>query len=114
MTDELLSSIIRLENEILEQLQIEQARADAWLERVRSEEQQRISNFDKEETEAEHIALEEARARADEEASAIESREAERCQRIESLDEKELVEVLRRHLIKVLPGRIDDCQDVQS
>ena len=33
MTDELLSSIIQLENEIQEQLQIEHARVDAWLER---------------------------------------------------------------------------------
>lgn len=104
MADELLSSIIQVENEIQEQLQVEQARADAWLERVRTEEQKKMSSINQEQNQADSIALKEAQTRAAEEATAIVSQEVERCQQLESFDDKELEEVLRRHLVKILPG----------
>lgn len=104
MADELLSSIIRLENEIQEQLQLEQSRADAWLERVRTEEQTNVSRINQEQEEAARIALKEAQKLAEEEATAIERQEAERCQRLASLEDKELMEVLKRHLVGILPG----------
>ncbi|HKJ05118.1 MAG TPA: hypothetical protein VJ974_05920 [Geopsychrobacteraceae bacterium] len=114
MADELLSSIIRLENEIQEQLKAEQQRADQWLSRVRTEELERFHSISRQLEEADENALQEARLRATDEANEIEHRETEHCRRLEILEDKELVEILKRHVTRVLPGRIDDHQDVQS
>jgi len=104
MADELLSRIIRLENEIQEQLNLEQERANTWLERVHTEEQVNLSRINSEQKDADRIALNEAKTRAAEEAAAVERDENERCLQLESLENKELEEVLKRHLVKILPG----------
>ena len=114
MADELLSSIIRLENEIQQQLKAEQVRAEQWLSRVRTEEQEKFLKISRQLEEADRSALKEARQRATEESSAIGRRETKRCRRLETLEDKELLEVLKRHVTRVLPGRVDDHQDVQS
>jgi hypothetical protein len=114
MADELLSSIIRLENDIQKQLKSEQLRADAWLARVRADEEEQLLRISTEREEADRTALREARQRAEEESAAIERREAKRCRRLEAFDDQELAEILQRYLVKVLPGRADDCQDVQG
>jgi len=104
MADELLRSIIQIENEILEQLEQEQARADAWLERVRDEQKKELSHLNEEQRQADRIALKEAQGRAADEATEIVRQEAERCQRLESISDNDLVEILKRHLVRILPG----------
>lgn len=105
MADELLSSIIRLENEIQDQLQSEQARAEAWLEQVRVEEHERLLEVTRRQEEEDARALEEARKQAKIDAEDIKNRENKRCHCLESFEDSELLEVLKRHLLKVLPGQ---------
>lgn len=105
MADELLSSIIRLESEIQDQLQTEQARAEAWLEQVRDEEHERLLEVTRRQEEEDARALEEAKKQAHIDSEKIENRENKRCHCLESMDDSELLEVLKRHLLKVLPGQ---------
>lgn len=114
MADELLSHIIRLESEIQDQLQHEQDRAEAWLEQVREEEGKRLARVCADQEIAKNKALADARRQADRDAFEIEERERLRCQCLETLGDDELEKVLKRHLIKVLPRRNDDHQNVQS
>jgi len=104
MADELLGHIIRLENEIQEQLQAEQELAGRWLERVRAAEDQRLSHAEQGQDAADRAMLDATRYEAEREAAESEERVRGYCKRLENIADHQLEEVLRRHLLKVLPG----------
>ncbi len=114
MTDHLLSAVIRLENRIQQQLQQEQARADAWLVMVRAElEQQTHATLqalaDEDDQNRASAALSAQQA-----AAALEAQEKYYCAQLEKLSDQTVAEILRRQLVKLLPGQTDDHRDVQS
>ena len=114
MADELLSAVIRLENEIQQQLQQEQAQADTWLARVRAEQDGRISRALEELTAEDEQALAAAKQSAKQEAEALITDEKRSCNHLEAISDRELLDVLRRQIVKILPRQIDDHQDVES
>ena len=114
MADKLLNDVIQLENRIQEQLRDEQCRADAWLERVRTEQGELARRAGRQLAEQNRQVLAGAKRRAEQQAAQLEAREQECCRRLERLDDELLKEVLRRQVNRILPGRVDDHQDVQS
>lgn len=114
MADELLSAVIRLENEIEDQLQQEQDRADAWLARVRTE-QENTDRHNLQKLTDENGQIEAAaEQRANEAVVALESSEKNYCNELEQMSDQILLEILRRQLARLLPGQNDDHQDVQN
>ena len=114
MADELLSAVIRLENQIQQQLQQEQTRADVWLAGVRTELEQQNG-----ETLLELSAgIEQIRAAATQSAKqaagALEATEKRYCGNLGKISDQTLEEILRRQLVSLLPGQTDDHQDVKS
>ncbi|PLX91970.1 MAG: hypothetical protein C0619_06765 [Desulfuromonas sp.] len=104
MADELLSDIIGLENEIQQQLKSEQDRADSWLERVTVEQKLRLSCFRQKMEQVDHETAEKTKQQAESEAAEIERQGAVYSLNLEALEENELLEVLNRHIGKILPG----------
>ncbi len=114
VADELLSAVIRLENRIQQQLQQEQARADTWLAGVRAEQEEHASQIRQELADEDERILAAAGQQDEQEAEALVACEKQYCRRLEQISDQVLLEVLRRQLLRILPGQVDDHQDVQS
>jgi vacuolar-type H+-ATPase subunit H len=114
MSDELLNAVIRLENQIQQQLQQEQARADTWLAGVRNE-QEECGRRALQELEQENAQILAADGQsAEHEAGRLVEIEECYSRRLEKISDQVLSEVLGRQLTRLLPGAIDDHKDVQS
>ncbi len=114
MADELLNAVVRLEAEIQQQLEQEQARAAAWLAGVRKElAEENAQAVEKDGAAARH-ALQAAEDEAKQLASALVAAEMRYCQSLEEIDDEMLLEVLGQELLKVLPEQRDDHQDGES
>lgn len=111
MADEILNAIIQLENQIEQQLQAEQVRAAAWLAEVRREQEAEIDQVRQELQETSQQRLAEAEQKAERQAEDVLQHEMEYCRRLEEFSDQELLEVLRRQLVRLLPRRVDDHQN---
>ncbi len=104
MSDQLLDAVIRLENQIQQQLQLEQERAEGWLDKVRQEQQHLLVQAEEQTGLEREKDLAEARQRAEQQAAALIAAEMEYCSRLEEFSDQELVEVLRHQLVsRLLP-----------
>lgn len=114
MADELLNSVIQLENQLQLQLHQERERAAEWLDGLRGEQDRRAAAA-RNELEAEKertLAIE--KQRAEQKAQELIDTEQNYCRRLDGLSDQVLSATLRRNLVKILPGQGDDHQDVQS
>ena len=114
MADELLSAVIRLENQIQQQLRQEQLRADTWLAGVRKDLEEETRQVLQElATENEQIQTA-TEQRSKLVAAKLESEEKHYGNKLEKISDQVLLEVLGRQLMRLLPGQIDDHQNVKS
>jgi hypothetical protein len=104
MTDELLNNIIQLEKVIQAEVAEEQARATAWQIRELSALQEALAAARKEEELHCRQLLAEKKSSLLREGAAIEEAVAAWCERLTSLEEAILQDVLKRHLVIILPG----------
>lgn len=114
MADQILNAVIQLEAQIEQQLQSEHDRADAWLEGVRQEQQERLNLTRQEVSVKLAQCLADAAKQADEQAEIRLQREMDYCRRLEGFSDLELSEVLHRQLVKILPRQVDDHQNGKS
>jgi len=114
MTDGLLENIIHLEKQIQADMAAEQARAGQW-------QTQELADLESSLTEArtategqrEQVLVEKKTELLCEGAN-LEAATTDWCQRLATLDDATLVEVLKRHLAGVLPGGDHDHPHGQS
>ena len=114
MGDELLDAVFALESRIQLELQLEQERAERWLEMVGNEQRDLLEEAQRNSAVRERQTLEAARIEAEEEAAAQQEKELQYCRCLTAIDDTSLLEVLRRHLKGILPGQADDHQNGQG
>ncbi len=114
MADQILDAIIQLENQIEQQLQTEEAKAETWLAGVRREQETAFERVQQELREENQHSIEQAASQAELQAETRLKNEMEYCRRLEEISQYELLEVLRRQLVKILPRQVDDHQNGQS
>lgn len=104
MTDGLLENIIQLEKRIQTKVDAEQARACEWQERELAALQNSYTEAQAAEGERCQQILAEKKAELLRECAALEAASSAWCQRLSSLDDATLRDVLKRHLAAILPG----------
>jgi hypothetical protein len=104
MTDGLLENIIQLEKRIQTEVAAEQVRADEWQKRELAALQNSFTEAQATEKERCRQILTEKRAGLLREGIALEADSSTWCNRLSSLDETTLRDVLKRHLAAILPG----------
>ena len=114
MTDGLLENIILLEKRIQAEVSVEQARAEAWQERELAALQSSLAAALHAEKERGQQALAGKKAELQREGEALKVAVATWCQRLASLDDKTLSDVLMQHLAGLLPGGDHDHPHGQS
>lgn len=102
MADRLLDAVIQLENQIQQQLQQEQARAEIWLAGVRAEQAAELQQVEQQ-LAAEHerlmaAAVQQARSQAE----TLVAAERQYVQRLAALSDDILLQVLERQLVAPL------------
>ena len=104
MTDGLLENIIQLEKRIQTDVAAEQTRANEWQKRELATLQSSFTDTQAAEKERCQQILTEKKAGLLREGAALEADSADWCQRLSSLDNATLRDVLKRHLAAILPG----------
>lgn len=108
MTDGLLENIILLEKKIQAEVSAEQARACVWQERELAILQSALA------AERDHVEvrrkqrLEEKKAELMQQGESMRQAAESWCQRLQTLDDAILCDVLKQHLAAILPGGDDD------
>ncbi|MEN8687081.1 MAG: hypothetical protein AB1Z51_02590 [Desulfuromonadales bacterium] len=104
MTDGLLENIIQLEKQVQAKVASEQARAEQWQKReLAALETFLVAERSATEEQREQV-LREKKAALLREGAGLETAAKDWCQRLETLEETTLENVLKRHLAVVLPG----------
>jgi hypothetical protein len=104
MTDGLLENIIQLEERIQTEVTAEQVRADEWQKRELAARQSSFTEAQATEKERCRKILTEKKAELLREGAALEADSSAWCQRLSSLDNTTLRDLLKRHLATILPG----------
>ena len=102
MADKLLDSVIRLENQIQQQLQQEQARAAAWLDGVRGAQAADRQHAEQELSAENDRLISAAKGQAAAAAEALIADEVNYWTSLEELSDDILLEVLNRQLVPPL------------
>jgi hypothetical protein len=114
MTDGLLENIIQLEKHIQLEVTAERALADEWQQReLAAIESSFATDLNAEEERCRQILAEEKTALQSEGAD-LEATSSAWCQRLSTLDDLILCDVLKRHLATILPGGDHDHPHGQS
>jgi hypothetical protein len=108
MTDGLLETIIQLEKRIQADAAEEQARAEAWQTRELAALQTAIAEAHTDREQRYRQLLDARKAELLREGAAMEAAASAWCERMASLDERCLHDVLERHLAAILPGGDND------
>jgi len=104
MTDGLLENIIQLEKQVQANVAAERARAEQWQKReLAALETSLVAERSATEEQREQV-LKEKKAALLREGADLEAAAKDWCQRLETLEETTLENVLKRHLAVVLPG----------
>ncbi len=114
MTDGLLENIIQLEKRIQTEAASEQSRAGEWQERELAVLQNSFTETQAAEEERCRQILAEKKSGLLREGAALEAASTAWCQRLSSLDDATLRDVLKRHLAAILPGGDHDHPHGQS
>jgi len=104
MTDGLLENIIHLEKQIQANVVAEQLRAGQWQERELAALEKALAETRARIDEQRKQVLIEKKAQLLREGTAIEAAAKDWCQRLDTLDDGTLEELLKRHLAGVLPA----------
>ena len=102
MADKLLDAVIRLENQIQQQLQQEQARAAAWLDGALGEQAADRQQAEQEQSAENDRLISAAKRQAEAAAEALIADEMHYCSSLEALSDDILLEVLKRQLLPPL------------
>ena len=102
MADRLLDAVIRLENQIQQQLQQEQLRADLWLAGVRAEQDAELQQLEQQLAAENDQLLQTADQQAKASAAALVDDEMQYCTRLKMLSDETLLQVLNRQLVAPL------------
>ncbi len=114
MAKDTLTTIVEVEKDIRVRLAAERKGAEERLAQVKREAEEEIRKEEERLEVALQQALAVARADAERKGTALVEDVAARAEHLARLDEKTLREIIARHLIRILPGRGDDRQNVQG
>ena len=114
MTDGLLENIIQLEKRVQLEVTAERARAEAWQQReLAAIEISFAEDLHAEEQRCRQV-MAEKKAALQSEGAKLEAISSAWCQRLSTLDDATLCDVLKRHLAAILPGGDHDHPHGQS
>ncbi len=114
MEDDILSKIVEVEKEIQERLEIEKNKAHEWLEKVKKDAEKELITVEKELNESLNQELQDAKQHAEKKASEILLDAQTKVERLEKLSDEILKTVILKHIIRILPGKQYDSQDVKG
>ncbi len=114
MEDDILSKIVEVEKEIQERLEIEKNKAHEWLEKVKKDAEKELITVEKELNESLNQELQDAKQHAEKKASEILLDAQTKAERLEKLSDEILKTVILKHIIRILPGKQYDSQDVKG
>jgi vacuolar-type H+-ATPase subunit H len=102
MADRLLDAVIRLENQIQQQLRQEQLKADAWLAGVRTEQVAELQQLEQQLAAENDQLLQAANQQAKDRAATLVADEMQYCTCLEEISDEVLLQVLTRQLVAPL------------
>lgn len=111
MSEQILKAVIQLETEIEQQLQQEQQQADTWLVTARCGLQQEIEQSREELAIKNRLELQQAEQLLELQAEQLLQEAQNYARRLEEIEDEQLLEVLNRHILSILPGQYNDHQD---
>lgn len=114
MTDGLLGNIIQLEKRIQATVAAEEERAQSWCRRELAALQKVLSASREAETARLQMRLSEEKTELMREAELSKKASSDWCQRLQTLGDSALQELLRSHLAAILPGGDHDHPHGQS
>jgi len=114
MEKDVLATVIEIEKEIEERLQIEKLKSDKWLNSEKREIEVEMTAMVRELEESLQEAVSIARENAEKQASTILNESAKQSRLLSEIGEEILQRIITEHLRKILPGSGHDSQDVQS
>jgi vacuolar-type H+-ATPase subunit H len=103
MKDDVLSKVVEVEKEIRNRIQIETGKAREWLDKIRSQCDEKISQEETEKSTSLDKTLKDASAEAEKKASAILTGVQDKAEKIEALNDDVLKKIIKRHITGILP-----------
>ena len=104
MEKDILSEVIDVEREIQKCLDLEKIKSREWLEKVKKESEEELVLEEKKIREALNKAVENAQHEAESKAAAVVKKAAEEAERLKHLKNNTLLEIVERHINRILPG----------
>ena len=114
MEDDILSKIVEVEKEIRKRLEIERNTTQEWLEKIKKDTEKELIMAEKELKESLNKAVQDAKSNAEKKASEILLDAQTKAERLEKLNDEILKMVILKHIIRILPGKQYDSQDVKG
>jgi predicted adenine nucleotide alpha hydrolase (AANH) superfamily ATPase len=105
MEEDILSKVIEVEKEIQKGLETEKVKAQEWLEKIKKESEEEIMKEEYRLKEAFESALEESGAYAERKSSEVLSEAVLLAERLKSMPDETLSEIITRHIMKILPAK---------
>ncbi len=104
MEKDILSEVIEVEKEIQKCLEAEKVKSRDWLEKVKQESAEELVREEKNIKESLNKSIEVAKKKAELKAVEIVKQTEARAERLTKLNDKTLVGIVEKQIIRILPG----------
>jgi vacuolar-type H+-ATPase subunit H len=103
MKDDVLGKVVEVEKNIQNKIQSETGKAQEWLEKIKSECDEKISEHESDETSALQETVQHACSELEKKASAIIYEARKKAEQIETLRDDTLKRIIMNHITGILP-----------
>lgn len=114
MEKNILGKVVEAEKEIQERLDAEKAKADTWLNEIRTGAEKSLSETENKLKAALENRIKEASAEAEKKADSIIRAAGSTADKLRNISDNDLKEIISKHIIKILPGGQYDSKDVEG
>lgn len=114
MKDDVLGKVLEVEKEIQKKLELEKNKCREWLEKIASETEAKVLQEEKELTESLQESVHTAKIAAEKQAAEVLREAHAKAETLGTLNDETLKRIILRHISKILPGELDDSQDVKD
>ena len=104
MQKDILSEVIEVEKEIQKCLEVEKAKSNEWLEKVKKESEDELVREEKKIKESLNKSIEVAKKEAELKATEIVKQTEARAERLAKLNDQTLVDIVGKQITRILPG----------
>lgn len=110
----MLGEVVEVEKEIQKKLELEKIKCREWLEKLSSETEEKVLQVENQLKESMQESVQNAKIKADHQAAEILREAHATSEMLGNISDETLRRIILRHIIKILPGEIDDRQDVKD